>query len=48
MVISQALTFQKMANVPHVHIYPVFEDASFEVVHNVFIFTVHQYLSHLV
>ena len=48
MVISQALTFQKMVNVKCPISTCIFEDASFEVVHNVFSFTVHRCFSHLV
>ena len=47
MVISQALTFQKMVNVKCPTSTCIFEDASFEVVHNVFSFTVHRCLSHI-
>ena len=48
MVISQALTFQKMVNVKWPTCTPIFGDASFEVVHNVFSFTVNRCLSRLV
>ena len=44
MVISQALTFQKMVYVKCPTSTCIFEDASFEVVHNVFSFMVHQCL----
>ena len=42
MVISQALTFQKVVNVKCPTSTCIFEDVSFEVVHNVFSFTVHR------